>query len=204
MKMIKHYKNIEICSVGEHRKRSAEYTNYDYIELKNEHELFQLRDVIVHDAVNAGLCTGSFTRLVVAEITLYSNTTLSETVSEMIMTTNAQASRCYFANLIDQLKKQPALYKLLPWILLLPVRTFMGCLRSRSRSPFGALMGSLTVTYFSIFLAPIVAPVTFIKRRKKYRELTRASAALTNSLHRENISKDILASINSHLDMSWR
>lgn len=173
--MIQHFENTYINTLGESRKPMDEYTRYSYLELKTKGRLIQLRDVFVHDSLNAGLLAGERVDLAIATIPQYSTFSISEPVNECIFLKTAGEERTSFTTLIDQLKKKPSYPKIIFWIITMPLRVFGSSLKRVRTSGLGGLIGTFALTYFSLFLAPIVGPYTFIKRRRVYRELTNSS-----------------------------
>jgi len=184
--MIQHFENTYINTLGESRKPIDEYTLYSYLELKTKGELTQLRDVFVHDSVNAGLLVGEQVDLAIATMPQYSTFSISEPMNECIFLKTDSEERTNFITLIEQLKRKPSYPKVIFWIITMPLRVFGSCLRKVRTSGLGGLIGTFALTYFSLFLAPIVEPYTFIKRRRIYRELSNSSHEFLSKARSKN------------------
>ncbi|GAA6139698.1 hypothetical protein NBRC116583_34450 [Arenicella sp. 4NH20-0111] len=173
--MIQFHGNAQINVLGEARKPMDDYTLYSYIELKVNNQLIQFRDIYVHDQINAGLVPGTSASVAIASFMEYSVYSLAEPINEMILLKTKNEERIHFTALIEELKKTPRYPKLFLWIILMPIRVVRSTFSSSGVGGLGGLIGGLTVGYCSIFLAPVVAPFTFLKRRRTYRELVKSS-----------------------------
>ncbi len=164
---MKTYLNAMITTLGEHRKHGDTYTQYDYIELLVEEQVIQVRSVIVHDSINAGLIPGLEADLVFAEYFIYDTFSLAVQVNECLTLKTSRLERNYYQTLITELNDTPTLLKLIPWILAMPIRALRGPSNGSGVNPIGVIF----LIYWVVIATPFVAPFTYLMRRKRYWEL---------------------------------
>lgn len=184
--MIRFLKSASVRTLGESCKLSSDYTRYDYIEFLVGGELIQIRDVLVNDKIHAGLRVGVSADFAVAHYTVYMYSRVAAQITECFYLRTSEFERINVENLVEQINSRPHYLKLIPWVITMPIRTLTACLSAGARNPLGALIGSLPVTYVSFFLAPIIAPITFMKRRKSHQQLKESVHKLSEGLSASN------------------
>ncbi len=159
------YENATINALGESRKTSEIYTQYDYIELIVDGQVTQIRSVLVHDSVNAGLVVGLKADFVFADYFIYETFSQAVEVTECVAIKTPELERSYYDSLIDELKDCPTALRIIPWILAMPIRALRG--PSSGSNPIGVLF----LIYWVVIATPFVAPFTYLTRRKRYSQL---------------------------------
>ena len=169
------YIDAVVETLGESRKSSRRYTKYDYIELSIDEKLIQIPSVLVHDVVNAGLIAGMKAEFFFADYYLYSSLSQAFLVTECVALKTKTSERSHYANLIDQIKKRPTLPGLLSWTLLMPIRAL------RSSNGGSNPISAMILLFWVVMSTPIIAPLTYYKRRERYRELMSSLNGLSES-----------------------
>ena len=168
--------NVRVEALGESRKVSDEYTIYDYIEFVVDGRLEQVKQIYVHDTVNAGLVSGMTGEFIVGSLCEHSCVTTPRYITELFASKTQTVERTNFDPIVEELQRKPTLLGLIPWIFGLPIRVWNAGKYQTN------VLGLLIFIFWAIIAAPFVAPFTYFNRYKRYRSLVKETKNLVNSL----------------------